>query len=150
MTPRTIKYLIASIFSFVFPLIANAALQFESGGADYIFIRAGTFIGYTIDLLLGIATIVFFWGVIQYVIAQGDEKKIAEGRKYMLWGIIGLVVIASSWGLANLIIFTIFGETSFSIPLLGFGLGGGRQVGRNEICLGTQIFDVDVGACIDL
>lgn len=124
-------FFIRSLFAFsliAIPLVTNAAFWFEQFGANYIFDTAILFINRLITILIGIATLVFFWGVIQYVIAQGDEKKLAEGRKYMFWGIIGLVVIASAWGFVNLITFTIFGQTTFSLP--GFiNFGGGRGAG---------------------
>lgn len=53
-----------------------------------------------ITLLFALATVIFLWGIIQYVIAQaGDEKKLADAKRVMIWGIIGLTVMASGWGI---------------------------------------------------
>lgn len=53
-----------------------------------------------ITLLFALATVIFLWGIIQYVIAQaGDEKKLADAKRVMIWGIIGLTVMASAWGI---------------------------------------------------
>lgn len=53
-----------------------------------------------ITLLFILATVVFLWGVIQYVIGQaGDEKKIAEGKRVMAWGMAGLFIMVSAWGI---------------------------------------------------
>ena len=56
-----------------------------------------------------LGTLVFLWGVIQYVIAGGDEKKLEEGRKYIIYGLIGLFVMFAVWGLVEAITNTLFG-----------------------------------------
>ena len=51
-------------------------------------------------LLFGLAIVIFLWGIIQYVIAQsGDEKKLADAKRVMIWGIIGLFIMSSAWGI---------------------------------------------------
>ena len=57
-----------------------------------------------IPILFGIATIVFFWGIILYVISQGDEEKRKEGRNFIIYGLIGLFVMIAVWGIVNLLI----------------------------------------------
>lgn len=52
-----------------------------------------------INFLLVLATLVFLWGIIKYVSAGGDAAKIKEARSYILWGIIGLAVMASVWAI---------------------------------------------------
>lgn len=57
-----------------------------------------------ITILFVLATIFFLWGVIQYVIgSQGDTTKIAAGKKMMFWGIIGLTIMASAWGIVTIL-----------------------------------------------
>lgn len=148
--PRFIKPFIISAVAFGLPLITSAAFRFEIFGPDYIFDTALLFINRFVVILVGIATIVFFWGVIQYVISQGDETKLKAGRKYMVWGIIGLVVIAATWGIVNLIIFTIFGETTFSLPgFVDFGGGGSRKAIENcPICLRCQDSTATPAQCL--
>ena len=62
----------------------------------------------TLDLILvllfSLITIYFIWGVVQYISAGGDDEKIAKGKKHMLWGIIGLAVVAAAWGMARLLV----------------------------------------------
>lgn len=54
-----------------------------------------------INFLLVLATLVFLWGILKYITAGGDAAKIAEARSYILWGIIGLAVMASVWAIIN-------------------------------------------------
>lgn|SRR3989344_4704327 len=51
-----------------------------------------------IPILITLGIIYFIWGVIQYVTAK-DEDKQKEARSTMIYGIIGLFVIVSIWGL---------------------------------------------------
>ena len=54
-----------------------------------------------IPVIFGIGIIYFFWGVVKYIRAAGDPKAAAEGRSIMIYGIIGLAVMASVYGLIN-------------------------------------------------
>lgn len=55
-------------------------------------------------LLFGVAFVVFIWGIIQYVIgSRGDQKKLDQGKQIMVWGIIGLFVMASAWGIVKVL-----------------------------------------------
>lgn len=53
------------------------------------------------NVLMVLATVVFLWGIIQYVIAGGDEKKIETAKSYIVWGIVGLFVMLTMWGLTR-------------------------------------------------
>lgn len=50
-------------------------------------------------MLIGVGLIVFFWGIITYVLAGADEEKRAAGRSLMIYGVIGLFVMVAIWGL---------------------------------------------------
>lgn len=63
-----------------------------------------------IPLLITLATVYFLWGVIGYIMAAGDEKKITEARYFIIYGLIGLFVIVSMWGLVNLAVSTFIGS----------------------------------------
>ena len=57
-----------------------------------------------ISFLLVLATVIFIWGVIQYVIgSRGDEKALENGKRIMIWGIVGMTIMASAWGIVGMI-----------------------------------------------
>lgn len=56
-----------------------------------------------IPILFLLVTVYFFWGIITYVRAGGDQKAIDTGKQHMLWGIIGMAVMASAWGIVGVI-----------------------------------------------
>ena len=55
-----------------------------------------------IPAVFALAFLFFIWGVFRYVVA-GDEESRKEGQRIMLWGVIGLFVMVSVWGLVNLL-----------------------------------------------
>lgn len=56
-----------------------------------------------INFLFVVATVVFMWGVIQYVIAADNSSKTEGAKKQMLWGIIGLAVMSSAWTIVKIL-----------------------------------------------
>jgi hypothetical protein len=56
-----------------------------------------------IPFFIGIAVLVFIYGIIKYVLSGGDEGARKEARNYMIFGIIGIFVMVSVWGLVNLL-----------------------------------------------
>ncbi len=64
---------------------------------------------YTINYMLvpalfTLAFLVFVWGVFKYFFYGADsEEERRKGREFVLWGIIGFVVIFSVWGLVAIV-----------------------------------------------
>ena len=73
-------------------------------------------LGAIIPFFMILATVIFLWGVIQYITAGGEEEKIKSGRTYMLWGIIALFVMIAVWGLVNIVASTTGIGTNNTIP----------------------------------
>lgn len=69
-----------------------------------------------VSLLITIAMIGFIWGVIQMFINPNNEEARKQGKAYVLWGLIGLFVIISVWGLVSVLTNT-FGVSNL-IPQL--------------------------------
>jgi hypothetical protein len=69
-----------------------------------------------IPIIIALALLAFLWGVFTFIRNADDEGKRAEGRQFMLWGIIGLAVMMSVWGLVQILTNTI-GEP-LEIPTL--------------------------------
>ena len=56
-----------------------------------------------IKMLFALVTVYFIWGVIQYVRAGGDEEKLRQGKRHMIWGIIGMAIMGAAWGIVNIL-----------------------------------------------
>ncbi len=94
---------------------ANADLSYFDG----LLTSISKIIDRLIPFMLALALLFFLWGVFQYfVLGGGDEEKQATGKKYMIYGLIGLVVMVAVWGIVQLII-TVLGvgsSTTVSTP----------------------------------
>lgn len=61
-----------------------------------------------VPIIITLAFLVFVWGVIKYFFIHGnDETQRTEGRQFILWGIIGMAVIFSVWGLVAMMLSTL-------------------------------------------
>lgn len=56
-----------------------------------------------IYLMVGVSTVVFFWGVLQMMMNLGNDKAREAGKSHMIWGIVGLTIIVCVFGIMSLI-----------------------------------------------
>lgn len=56
-----------------------------------------------VPILSSLALLFFFWGLVQYVFQAGNQQAVEQSRQRMLWGIVGLFVIATIWALVTLV-----------------------------------------------
>lgn len=52
-----------------------------------------------IQLLFVLATVIFLWGVVEFIAGSASEEKRTKGKKHMMWGIIGLVIMLIAGGI---------------------------------------------------
>lgn len=93
------KLAIALSAAFVLPFVTFAQ---ETDGIRHLLGIAAGVIQALIPIVIGLAVLVFLWGVLRYVLSTSDGGK-GEGRTFMLWGIIALFVMVSVWGLVNIL-----------------------------------------------
>ncbi len=79
----------------------------------------GFIYGSLIPVLGSALVLVFLYGVFKFVLAAGDTGSHEEGKKFMMYGIIGLVVAFSLWSLIYILQEIFFGGT----PLKDGGVG---------------------------
>ena len=60
-----------------------------------------------IELLIAVAFVYFIYGLVVFLSASGDEAKRKTGKSHMVWGIVGLTIMFSAFGIINLLIATI-------------------------------------------
>ncbi len=116
------------------PLFASAAtsnIGFEGLNKLILSLSNGVIrsIGY---MLFTLAVVAFFWGIIQFIWSarQGAEGKgISNGKTFMMWGLIGLFVMFSVWGIIKFAqgVFGIQGENTIIVPTLDFKPGSGTS-----------------------
>jgi len=103
--------------SFMAPRITLAAGFGKSSLESYKTSLIDIINGILVPGLMSVAFLVFVWGIYKYFFWKGDsDTERATGRTFILYGIVGFVIIFSVWG-----IITIFKDT------LGFGPGSGTM-----------------------
>lgn len=88
-------------------------------GISAIICKIAAWVNLIIPIVIGLAVLIFIWGVVQYVIAKEEEAK-TEGRDKMIYGLIGLAVIVSVWGLVAVLknSFGISNTASIQVPCI--------------------------------
>ena len=91
-----------SAFSAI-PLFAGAqACSTTTGDLSAVLCTIGNLLNFVVPVLIALGVVYFIWGVVSYVIGTDEEAK-AAGRSKMIYGLIGLVVIVSIWGLVSIL-----------------------------------------------
>src|SRR3989344_3578132 len=86
------------------------------GTISTILTQIKTLFNTIIAVLFVLATVVFLWGVIQFIAKSGDPEGQKKAKGIMTWGIIGLAVMAAAWGIVSILV-AFFGATVQPQPL---------------------------------
>ena len=54
-----------------------------------------------IPLMAAIAFLAFVWGVAKYIKSAGSEKDSKDSKNLLIWGIVGLFVMVTIWGIVS-------------------------------------------------
>ena len=84
-----------------FPVLALAQVTTPLATVRTLVEQARGILGLLIPMAFGLAILFFFYGVAKYISAAGEQKKAEEGKSIMIYGIIGIAVMASVWGLVS-------------------------------------------------
>lgn len=85
----------------MFPLIANAQTAIRPDYVNSIIEAVGQWINMLVPLLIGLAVVVFFYGLVKYIWGGAEAK--AAAISSMVWGVIAIAVMVSIWGLVGLL-----------------------------------------------
>jgi len=70
---------------------------------------ANSFITKAMGIIGIIVLCMFVWSGLQYIMANGDSKKVGDANKTMKWSVIGLAVVFASYIIINFV-FTVIGS----------------------------------------
>jgi hypothetical protein len=92
------KTALVSAILFAAPLFAFAQ------GADIpgLVTKAGNLLNSLIPLLIALALVIFFWGLIKYIMSAGEGGH-GTGRNIMIAGIVALFIMVTIWGIIRLL-----------------------------------------------
>lgn len=87
-----------------FALLPFAALAQGQDINSFLNTRLAGIIGNIISFLLVVAALIFIFGVIKYIAAGGDAEKTKEARGFIIFALVGLVIIFVFWGLVRVVV----------------------------------------------
>ena len=93
------KFIIAALA--LTPSFAFA--QSRLGNIEDIIQSISSIVALALPIVVALGLLAFFWGLVKFIFAAGDEAAKDEGKRIMLWGIIALFVMVSVWGIVNFI-----------------------------------------------
>jgi len=103
---------ICYLFSFAFVSAQNRPLLDSSSTLSSLIKNITGLFNLIIPLIISAAIIVFLYGVLRFIVksSAGDADGRKEGVNFMIYGIIGIAVMVSVWGLVAFVTNT-FGTT---------------------------------------
>lgn len=98
------------VASFALPVFASAAIN----SLNDIFAFISSTLNTLLPLIIAAAVVYFIYGIAMYVISGSEDAKDAAKNK-IIYGVIGLFVMISVWGLVNILVNT-FGLNNSGAP----------------------------------
>lgn len=95
-------------------LASCTAIRFKSVLDILIWVKC-VIVSAIIPLIFTLALLFFLWGIVEFMATQKEDKR-KEAKKRMLWGIIGIFVMVSLWGIIKILGNTLGIEST--VPLL--------------------------------
>ncbi len=98
------KKLLALLSGFS-PVVALAATAAATDAFSLVRILQNI-IDAVVPFVIGLGVLVFIYGVFNFVTSAGDEEARAGAKQLIIWGIIGIFVMVSVWGLVHILVGT--------------------------------------------
>ena len=116
------KTALFSAVLFALPLVASAQ---GLTPLKNLIASIGQILNTLIPILIALALVVFFWGLVQYI----RKPEISEGKNVMIAGILSLFIMVSVWGLVNLVhnALGVNGNGQVQVPSVGIPNYGGAN-----------------------
>ena len=91
------------LFATFLIFIPLAAYAQDAGPVKSVLTNFLTFLNAVNPILIACAFLVFGWGVVKFVTAGGDPQKRAVAKSMLMWGVIGIFILASLYGIVTLL-----------------------------------------------
>lgn len=88
-----------TLLLYAMPLAASAV-----SATDIINTTTNAFRTTIVGITFIFATMVFLWGVIVFITKADNPEERKRGKRLMMWGVVGLAVIATTWGIVAILV----------------------------------------------
>jgi hypothetical protein len=68
-------------------------------------------------LLFAVATVYFIYGIVKYLSLDPSDAKRKEARDAIIWGLVGMLIMFSVYGLIGFVL-TTFGVSTSNVPFI--------------------------------
>lgn len=112
---------------YLFPVFAFAVANTgDTGAIEDLVAGFGRIVEMGVPIMIGLALIAFFWGLVKYLFAASDDDK-KSGKNYMIGGIIAIFIMVSILGIAAWLrnVFGIGNDSTINTPTIQ---GGGINI----------------------
>jgi CDP-diglyceride synthetase len=96
-------------------ILALPALVSAATGVHDILNTIQSIIQAIIPIVIGLAVLMFLWGIAQYIVAKDSDKQ-KDARMIIIYGVIVLFAMVAIWGLVDVLAST-FGIDSGAAPM---------------------------------
>ncbi|HCC05551.1 TPA: hypothetical protein DEP58_04625 [Patescibacteria group bacterium] len=101
---KNLRNTLVPILSIVLtPLFTMAQTSPNLGYVNNAVNSIGTLVGQLIPIVIALGLLFFIWGLVQFILASGDEAAKDIGKRRMIWGVMALFVIVAVWGIVGLL-----------------------------------------------
>lgn len=109
-------YLAITFFSTAIP---SVVFSYNNGSTDLgeLVSQVPSVLNQIMLLIIGLAVLAFLFGIVKYLFSGSDEAQRKKSKRYMIWGIVGITVMVSVFGLVTLF-GSFFGINSNLAPAL--------------------------------
>ncbi len=102
-----------SVAAVIVPLSVSAASKINE-----ILTNAQDTLNIILRILMTLAVVIFIWGIVRMIAAAGNATAIKQAKGILLWGIIGIAVMASMTGIVAFLqtYFGVSGNDTIKVP----------------------------------
>lgn len=116
MILKNLQKILTTAFYSVLVFVFSATFVFAQGNTsgvcslrgvsnfkDLVQAVIGCFLRPAVYLIIAMSIIAFLWGTFKLLIVDADSKDKGPAKNFMFWGIVGIFVMVSLWGLVNVL-----------------------------------------------
>jgi len=102
------KKFLAGSSLFLLPALTLAQATTATGGnlttISQVLNRLQSVINLIIPFIVGLAVLVIIYGIFGFITSAGDEEARANAKQFIIWGVIGVFLMVSVWGLVTILV----------------------------------------------
>ena len=66
-------------------------------------VSVGNIVDLLVPILITLAVVMFFWGLVKYIANASDETAKEAGKSLMIWGMIAIFIMVALWAILGFI-----------------------------------------------